>query len=46
MNTAEKLNLEASLFELIKGLVVINDADKLLLQAVVTGVLMDSRLLE
>lgn len=46
MNTAEKLNLEASLFELIKGLVVINDADKLLLQAVVTGVQMDSRLLE
>lgn len=46
MNTAEKLNSEASLLELIQGIKEIGDADTSALQVVVTGVQMDSRLLQ
>ncbi|NKB34170.1 MAG: UDP-N-acetylmuramoyl-L-alanyl-D-glutamate--2,6-diaminopimelate ligase [Pseudomonadales bacterium] len=46
MNTAENLNSQASLLELIEGIKEISDVDRLALQVVVTGVQMDSRLLE
>lgn len=46
MNTAEKINSEASLLELIEGIKEISDADSARLQVQVTGVQMDSRLLQ
>lgn len=46
MNTAEKINSEASLLELIEGISELSDADRLHLQVQVTGVQMDSRLLK
>ena len=45
MNTAEQLNLNSSLLELISGLVELPDPAPKELNAIVTGVQMDSRLL-
>ena len=46
MNTAEKLNLQASLLELITGYREISDAEASSLEIVVRGVQLDSRLLQ
>ena len=46
MNTAEKLNSQASLLELITGYREISDAEASSLEIVVRGVQLDSRLLQ
>jgi len=46
MNTAEKINSQASLLELIEDIKEISDAERSKLQVLVTGVQMDSRLLQ
>ena len=46
MHTAENLNSQASILELIKGIKELSDTEKSALQIVVRGVQMDSRLLQ
>ena len=46
MNTAENLNSQASILDLIEGIKELSDTEKSALQVVVSGVQMDSRLLQ